>query len=88
MLEWQSLNPMNKDIYFLTGISRRGEPVNLHTFSPGPVKIANYIGMHCEADTEKVGSHVPINKINNLSLKVIVLLIGWITGSATLHQAS
>jgi hypothetical protein len=44
--------------------------------------------MHCEVDTEKVGSQVPINKITNLSLKVILLLIGRITGSIALHQAS
>jgi hypothetical protein len=31
---------------------------------------------------------VPIHKISNLSLKVIVLLIGKITGSAALHKAS
>jgi hypothetical protein len=81
MIEGQSLTPMNEDIYFLTGLSRRGEPFNLHTFPPRPFNIADYIRMHCEADTEKVGSQVPINKITNLSLKVILFLIGWITGS-------
>jgi hypothetical protein len=35
-----------------------------------------------------MGTQVPISKISNLSLKVIVFLIGWITGSASLHQAS
>jgi hypothetical protein len=88
MLEGQSLTPMTEDIYFLTGLSRRGEPVNLRSFPPGPYNIVELIGMHCEADTEKVGSQVPIHKITNLSLKVIVLLIGWITGSMALHQAS
>jgi hypothetical protein len=81
MLEGQSLTPMTEDIYFLTGLSRRGEPVNLRAFPPGPHNIVELIELHCEADTEKVGSQVPINKITNLSLKVIVLLIGWITGS-------
>jgi len=28
MLEGKSLVPTTKDIYFLTGLSRRGEPVN------------------------------------------------------------
>jgi hypothetical protein len=28
MLEGQSLVPPTEDIYFLTGLSRRGEPVN------------------------------------------------------------
>jgi hypothetical protein len=88
MLEGQSLTPTTEDIYFLTGLSRRGEPVNFHTFPSGPHNIAELIGLHCEAGTDKVGTQVPINKISNLSLKVIVLLIGWITGSTALHQAS
>jgi hypothetical protein len=44
--------------------------------------------MYCEAGTEKVGSQVSIHKITSLSLRVILLMIGWITGSTTLHQAS
>jgi hypothetical protein len=72
----------------LTGLSRRGELVNLCTFPLGPFNIVDYIGMNYEAGTKKVGSQVPINKITNLSLKVILLLIGWITGSAKVHQAS
>jgi hypothetical protein len=88
MIEGQSLTPTTEDIYFLTGLSRRGEPVNLRTFPPGPFNIEDYIRMYCEADTEKVGSQVPIHKITSLSLRVILLLIGWITGSTTLHQAS
>jgi hypothetical protein len=88
MLEGQSLTPTTEDIYFLTGLSRRGEPVNFHTFPSGPHNIAELIGLHCEAGTDKMGTQVPINKISNLSLKVIVFLIGQITGSASLHQAS
>jgi hypothetical protein len=85
MLKGQSLTPMTEEIYFLTGLSRRGEPVNLRSFPPGPHNIAELIGLHCEAGIEKVGSQVTIHKINNLSLKVIVLLIGWITGFVALH---
>jgi hypothetical protein len=39
MLEGHSVNPMTKDIYFLNGLSRRGEPVNLQTFPPNPFNI-------------------------------------------------
>jgi hypothetical protein len=70
------------------GLSRRGDPINLRTFPPGPHNIEELIGLHFEASNEKVGSQVPINKIKNLSLKVIVILIGRITGSTDLHQAS
>jgi hypothetical protein len=75
MLEGQSLTPTMEDIYFLTDLSRRGEPVNLRNFPPGPYNIEDYIAMHCEAGTEKVGSQVPIHKITSLSLQVILLMI-------------
>jgi hypothetical protein len=88
MLEGQSLTPMTEDIYFMTGLSRRGEPVNLLTFPPRPHNIEELIGHHCEVGNEKVGSQVPIHKINNLPLKAIFLLIGKITGSVDLHQDS
>jgi hypothetical protein len=88
MIEGESLTPTTKDIYFLTGLSRRGEPTNLQTFPPGPFNIEEYIQMYCEDDNEKVGSQVPIHKIISLSLRVIFLLIGRITRSTALHQAS
>jgi hypothetical protein len=88
MLEGQMLTPKTEDIYFLTSLLRRGDPVNLHTFPLGPHNIEELIGLHCEDGTEKVGSQVPIHNISNLSLKVIVLLIGWITRSTALHQES
>jgi hypothetical protein len=36
MLKGQSLTPMIEDIYFLIGLSRRGDLVNLCTSPPGP----------------------------------------------------
>jgi hypothetical protein len=74
MLEGQSLTPMIEDIYFLTGLSRRGELVNLRTFPPRHFNIEDYIWMYCEADTEKVGSQVMIHNITSLSLCVILLV--------------
>jgi hypothetical protein len=88
MLEGQSLVPTTKDIYFLTGLSRRGEPVNFRTFPVGPSKISELIAEHCEAGIDRVGSQVPISKITSLGLQTILLLIGQITSSTTLHQAS
>jgi hypothetical protein len=88
MLEDLSLTPTIEDIYFLTGLSRRGELVKLRTFPPRPYNIEDYITIHCEVGTKKVGSQVPIHKITILSLWVILLMIGKITGSEALHQAS
>jgi hypothetical protein len=85
MLEGQSLTPTTKDICFLTGLSRRGEEINLRTYPTGPFNIEDYIQMYCEVDTEKVGYKVPIHKITSLSLHVILLLIERITVSTTIH---
>jgi len=68
MLEGQSLTPTIEDIYFLTDLSRIGESVNLRTFPPRPHNIEDYISMHCKASIEKVGSQVPIQKIESLNL--------------------
>jgi hypothetical protein len=88
MLEGKSLVPTTEDIYFLTGLSRRGEPVNFQTFPAGPSKVSELIAEYCEAGTDRRGSSVPISKITNLALQTILLLIGRITGSAAVHQAS
>jgi hypothetical protein len=85
MLEGQSLVPTTEDIYFLTGLSRRGEPVNFKTFPAGPLNISKLIALHCEAGTNRLSSQVPINKIIDLSLQAILLLIGRITGLVALH---
>jgi hypothetical protein len=88
MLEGKSLVPTTEDIYFLTSLSRRGEPVNFRMFPVGPSKISELIAKQREAGTDHVGSQVPISKITNLSLQAILLLIGQIIGSTALHQAS
>jgi hypothetical protein len=88
MLKGQSLVLTTEDIYFLTGLSRRGEPVNFRTFPAGPYNIEALIAEHYEAGTNCVSSQVPINKITNLSLQTMLLLIGRITGLVALDQAS
>jgi hypothetical protein len=56
MLKGKSLVPTTEDIYFLTGLSRRGEPVNFRMFPVGPSKISELIAEHCEPGTDRVGS--------------------------------
>jgi hypothetical protein len=51
------------------------------------MEIEEYIDAHCVAGTLKVGSQLPIRAINNLILKIVVLMLTRITGSASLHQA-
>jgi hypothetical protein len=57
--------------------------VNLKARGVGSgMKIEEYIDAHCIAGTKKVGSQLPIREINNLSLKIVVLILTWITGSS------
>jgi hypothetical protein len=88
MLEGQSLVPTTEDIYFLTGLSRRGEPVNFQTFPAGPSKVSELIEEYCEAGTDHRTSSVPVSRITSLALQTILFLIGRITDSAAVHQAS
>jgi hypothetical protein len=85
MLEGQSLTLTMEDIYFLTALSRRGEPVNLRTFPPRPHNIEYYIGMYCEASTKKVGFQVLIHKITSLNIWIVLYMIGCITISMCIY---
>jgi hypothetical protein len=79
-LDWQPLRIEVEDNYFLTGLSRQGEVVNLKAQGVGSnMNIEEYKYSHCIAETEKVGSQLPIRAINNLSLKIVVLVLTQIT---------
>jgi hypothetical protein len=88
MLDGQSLTITVDDIYFITGLSRRGEVVNLKTHGGGGMTVDQYIAAYCEDGTEKSGTQIPIKNIVNLSLKVILYMITQIVGSTSLHLAS
>jgi hypothetical protein len=88
MIEGQSLVPTTKDIYCLTGLSRRGEPVNFHNFPAGLSKVLELIEEYCEARIDKRYSSVPISRITSLTLQTLLSLIGRITSSAAVHQDS
>ena len=83
-----SLSIEVEDIYFITGLSRRGEIVNLRSGEPGGgLTIDEYIVVYCFPKTENVGSQIPTNSIQILGLKAILLALGMIAGLASLHQA-
>ena len=88
MIEGKSLVPTTEDIYFLTSLSRRGEPVNFQTFPVGPSKVSELIEEYCEAGTDQRSSLVPVSRITSLALQTILSLIGRITDSTAVHQAS
>ena len=74
-IDGMSLTIEVEDIYFITGLSRQGEVVNLRSRGPGGgLTIDEYIVMYCYPDTEKVGNQIPTNSIQVLSLKAIDFL--------------
>ena len=75
-----------ENIYFITGLSRRGEVVNIRSRGPGGgLTIDEYIVVYYLPDTEKVGIQIPTNSIKILGLKAILLALGRIAGLASLH---
>ena len=81
-----SLSIEVEDIYFITGLSRRGEMVNLRSHGPGGgLTIDEYIDVNCFLEMEKVGSQILTNSIQILGLKSILLALGRIVGLASLH---
>ena len=89
-IDGMSLTIEVEDIYFITGISRRGEVVNLHFRGGlgGGLTINEYIAVYCYPDIAKVGSQVLTNAIEVLGLKAILLTLGKITGLAPLHHGT
>jgi hypothetical protein len=86
ILDGKPLRIEVKDIYLLKGLSRRGDLVKLKSQGAGrSMNIEEYIDTHCIAGSGKVESQLPIQAINNISLKIVFLILTQITGSALLH---
>ena len=78
-----------EDIYFIIGLSRRGEMVNLRSRGPGGrLTIDDYIDVYYFSEMKQIVSQIPKNSIQILGLKAILLALGRIVGLASLHQAS
>ena len=64
-IDGMSLTIDVEDKYFITGISRRGEVVNLRSRGGpgGGLTIDEYIVVYCYPDMKKVGIQIPTNSI-------------------------
>ena len=72
-IDRMSLTIEVEDIYFITGLSWRGEVLNLHSHGPrGGLTIDEYIVVYYFSDTKKVGSQILTNSIQVLGLKAIL----------------
>ena len=77
-----------EDIYFITGLSRRGDPVDLHGKPLGGLTVEDYVQIYCIENSKKVGTQIAIRDIRDLHIKILLFTIGRVAGSASLHQAS
>jgi hypothetical protein len=60
---------------------------NIESLGDGGGKpMEEYIFIYCIAGIEKVESQLPIRDIENLSLKIIILVLTCILGSNSLHK--
>ena len=88
ILDGKPLRIEVEDIYFLTGLLHRGEVVDLNSCEAGSgMKVEEYIEAHYIVGTPMVGSQIPIWAIGNLILKIIVIVLTRIIGSASMHKA-
>lgn len=78
------------DIYFITGLSRRGDLVNLKGFSRnvGAMSVQDYVNAYCVEGTEKCGSQILISTLTSFPLRVIIRMLNRMGGSAAQHLAS
>ena len=88
-IDGENINLDLEDIYFVTGLSRRGAVPNLKSVKGLPMfTMDEYIAAHCPEGTAKVGTQVPISMIQSIPLKAVLLGIARVTGDAAPHRAS
>ena len=69
-LQGEFLEVTSEDVYFISGLSRRGAPVNLKGTDRGSdlLSVHNYIDIYYETGTQKRSSCIPIVHIHNFPL--------------------
>jgi hypothetical protein len=76
-----------EDIYFLTGLSRRGSHVTLTGARRGGRKMSEYVRDHCEPAAERREGKVAIWGVRDITLRTILWTIARMAGSASPHMA-
>lgn len=76
------------DIYFITGLSRRGEIVHSTGKMRGSPNVEDYVHIYCRGHSKKIGISILIKNVESLSLKILLFSIARVNGFSTLHQAS
>ena len=76
------------DIYFLTGLSRRGEWVDFGSHGGGREPVESYIRDLCADGTRRQGGKLLIQHVTDIPLRTILYTVTHIAGSTSAHLAS
>ena len=77
------------DIYFLTGLSRRGAPISLSGTVRGNDSVRDYVRQYCrEGSQPSRDGKVVIRDVTSRPLRSILYTLGRMAGSASLHVAN
>jgi hypothetical protein len=77
-----------EDMYFLTGLLKRGVPISFFGQRVLPEQVDMYLAHHCIPGARLVGGRIPIKDIRELPLQSILFTITSVTGSTSAHLAS
>jgi hypothetical protein len=76
-----------EDIYFLTGLSRRGYHATLTGGRGGGLPMSEYVRQYCVPEAERSKGKVSIWGVQDLTLRTILFTIACMAGSAAPHMA-
>ena len=86
-LQGEILEVIVEDMYFITGLSHKGIPMNLEGTGRGgdPMSVQDYVDTYYTPGTQKNGSCIPIVHITSFPLQVLVSIVVRVVGSSSLH---
>ena len=85
MIDQMPLGIEIEDIYFITGLSRRGERVHSTGRTRGILSVEDNVHIYSPGNNEKIGSQIPIKHVESLSLKTLLYTIERVNGYVVLH---
>ena len=77
-----------EEIYFLTGLSRRGAPISLTGSHGRDITTRELIDRHCVPGTGTSGKKIPIRVVKDRALRIVFFTMQRVEGSQGVHQAS
>ena len=78
--DW-ALELTTSDIYFITGLSHRGEPVNLYGSFFVRESISSLLVEHCPEALKSKSGKIDISSVWDLTMRVLLLTINRVAGS-------